>query len=85
MYQLHTSAGEQEARSDKQRVGPFARKCCESRIDLVAGAGVENLNRQPNSASGDFHFSQRRLGRRTGRVDEHGHLYRARHQFVQQS
>ena len=59
--------------ADEKRVGPLAHKRCEGRIDLAAGAGVENLDLQPHGAGRRFHVSQRGLGIRSiGRIDEHG-------------
>ena len=54
MDQLNTSAVEQEAGADENRVGPLGRKCCESRIDFAAGAGVADLDSQPSGAGRCF-------------------------------
>jgi hypothetical protein len=81
---LHTPGVEQKARADEKRVGPLARKRCESRIDLATAAGVEHLNLQPHGASGRFHLLQRCRSRGNGRVDERGHIHRSRHQRAQQ-
>ena len=48
--------------ADEKGVGPLAHKGCEGRIDLAAGAGVEDLDLQPDGASRRFHVSQRGLG-----------------------
>ena len=37
-------------RRREERVGSFPRDGCECRIDLAAGAGVEDLDFQPHSA-----------------------------------
>ncbi len=72
--QLDTPAGEEGVAADEERVGPLAHKSCEGRIDLAAGAGVEDLDLQPHGAGSRFHVSQRGLGIRSiGRIDEHGH------------
>jgi hypothetical protein len=44
--QLETSAEEEDVGADEKRVGPLAPKTCEGRIDLAAGAGLENLDAQ---------------------------------------
>jgi hypothetical protein len=43
--------GEKGVSADEKRVGPVARKCCECRINLLAGAGMDNLDMQPHRAS----------------------------------
>jgi hypothetical protein len=48
---LHPPAGEKGFSADEESVGPLARKGCESRIDLTAGAGVEDLDLQADGAS----------------------------------
>ena len=50
------------SRTDEEGVGPLAHKSCEGRIDLAAGAGVEDLDLQSDGASSRFHVSQRGLG-----------------------
>ena len=59
--------------TDEERVGPVAPKICEGRVDLAAGAGVENLDLQPDGASSRLHVSQCGFGKAgIGRIDEHG-------------
>ena len=83
--QLDTPAVEEGVAADEERVGPLAHKRCEGRIDLAAGAGVEDLDLQPHGASSRFHVSQRGLGSRSiGRIDEHGHTSGCGHQLAQQ-
>ena len=83
--QLDTPAGEKGVAADEEGVGPLARKRCEGRIDLAAGAGVEDLDLQPHGARSRFHVSQRGLGSRSiGRIDEHGHTSGSGHQLAQQ-
>ena len=41
---------EEGVAADEERVGPLAHKSCEGRIDLAAGAGVEDLDLQPHGA-----------------------------------
>ena len=83
--QLDTPAGEEGVGADEEGVGPLARKSCEGRIDLAAGAGVEDLDLQPHGAGSRFHVSQRGLGSRgIGRIDEHGHTSGSGHQLAQQ-
>jgi hypothetical protein len=42
--QLDTPAGQKGVQIDEKRVGPLVHKSCESRTDLAACSGVENLN-----------------------------------------
>jgi hypothetical protein len=42
--QLDTPVGEEGVGADKEGVGPLAHKCCEGRIDLAAGARVEDYD-----------------------------------------
>src|SRR5262249_18302254 len=41
---LHPSAVEEGVAANEEGVGPLAHKCCEGRVDLAAGSGVENLD-----------------------------------------
>ena len=83
--QLDTPAGEKGVAADEEGVGPLAHKSCEGRIDLAAGAGVEDLDLQPHGASSRFHVSQRGLGSRSiGRIDEHGNTSGCGHQLAQE-
>ena len=85
MDQLDTPAGEKGVGADEERVGPLAHKRCEGRIDLAAGAGVEDLDLQPHGAGSRFHVSQRGLGSRSiGWIDEHGHTSGCGHQLAQE-
>src|SRR6516162_8013017 len=71
--------------ADKEDVGPLTHKTCEGRIDLAAGAGVEDLDLQSDGARSSFHVSQRGLRTRCiGRIDEHCHTSRSRHQLAQE-
>jgi hypothetical protein len=66
-------------------VGPLARKRSESRINLAAGAGIEDLELQRHGARGRFQFSHRCLGfGRIARIDEHGYTLGGGHQLPQQ-
>ena len=49
--QLETPGGEKGVGADEEGIGPLARKRCEGRIDLAAGAGVEDLDLQPDGAA----------------------------------
>ena len=78
-------AVEKGVAGDEKGVRPLAHKRCEGRIDLAAGAGVEDLDLQPHGASSRFHVSQCALGiRGIGRIDEHGHASRCGHQLTQE-
>ena len=83
--QLDTPADEEGVAADEEGVGPLAHKSCEGRIDLAAGAGVEDLDLQPHGAGSRFHVSQRGLGSRSiGRIDEHGNTSGSGHQLTQE-
>ena len=60
--QLDAPADEKGVGADEEGVGPLAHKSCEGRIDLAAGAGVEDLDLQPHGARSRFHVSQCGLG-----------------------
>src|SRR5215468_8164818 len=81
---LHPPTGEKRVGDNEERVGPLAHKSCEGRINLVAGAGVEDLNLQSNGARSRFHVSQHPLRIGGGRIDEHCYTSRSRHQFMQE-
>ena len=82
---MDSPAGEKGAGADEKRVGPLAPKRRERRIDLAAGAGVEDLDLQPHGASSRLHVSQRGLGIRSiGRIDEHGNTSGCGHQLTQE-
>src|SRR5262249_61926177 len=70
--QLGTPAVKKDVDADEDRVGPLVRKSGEGRIDLAAGAGVEDLDLQSHCAGGRLHVSQRGLRSRSkGRSEEH--------------
>ena len=69
---------------DEEGVGPLAHKSCEGRIDLAAGAGVEDLDLQPDGASSSFHVSHVASAVQIGRIDEHGNASCSRHQLAQE-
>src|SRR5262249_50077719 len=70
--QLNPTAIEEGVATEKKRFGPLVYKSCESRIDLAAGAGVENPDLQPHRAGSRLNVFQRGLGIGAGRIDEHG-------------
>jgi hypothetical protein len=74
---------EEGVAADEQGVGPLARKRCEGRIDLAAGAGVKDVQFQPHGAGSRFRVSHRGLGIWAGRVDEHGNASGCGHQLTQ--
>jgi hypothetical protein len=53
---LDTPAAEKGVGADEKGVGPLACKSCEGRIDLADGAGVKDLDLQPESARSRFHL-----------------------------
>src|SRR6516165_12749877 len=82
---MDTPRVEKGVAPDEEGIGPLAPKTCEGRIDLAAGAGVEHLDLQPNSASCGLHVAQCGLGIYSiDRIDEHGQTSRSGHQFTQQ-
>ena len=81
---LHPPIAENAVAGDEEGVGPFAREGGEDRIDLVAGAGLDDLNFQPDGASGRLHLSQRGLGIGIGRIKERGHTNGTGHQLTQE-
>ena len=83
--QLDAPAVEQGTGADEKRVGSLAHKRCEGRVDLAAGAGVEDLDLQPHGARSRLHVSQCGLGSRSiGRIDEHGNASGRGHQLAQE-
>src|SRR5438105_15471896 len=82
---LDTPGGEQQVAANEEGVGPLARKSCKGRIDLTAGACVEDLDLQPYGAGSQFHVSHRGLRTRSiGRIDEHGNTSGSGHQLAQE-
>ena len=60
------------------------RKCRESRIDLLAAAGIEHSDLQSHRAHGGLRVLHRRLGCWiSGRIDEHRDTSRCGYQFAQ--
>jgi hypothetical protein len=49
---LDTSAEEKTIAADEQRIGALARETSEGRINLAAGAGVEDLDCRPSALVG---------------------------------
>src|SRR5262249_56006494 len=71
--------------TDEEGIRPLAPKSCESRIDVAAGAGIEDLDLQPHCASSGLRVVQCGLGIYCiSRIDEHGQPSRSGHQFTQQ-
>jgi hypothetical protein len=82
---LDAPAGEKGVVADEEGVGLPAHKSCESGVDLLAGAGVEDLDLQPHSAGSRFHVSYDGLGIHSiGRIDEHGNTSGRGHQLTQE-
>ena len=82
---LHAPSYKKCILADKESVGPLAPKNCEGRVDLAAGAGVENLDLQSHRASSRFHIPQRglRIGR-IRRIYEHGYTSHSGHHLSQE-
>ena len=72
--------------ADEDGIGPFAHHSCESRVDLPAGAGVEDLDLQPHGAGSRFHVSQRGVSILSiGGIDKNGNTSGGGHQLTQES
>src|SRR5262249_7227547 len=82
--QLDTSADKKGATADEKRIGSIARKCCEGRIDVLAGAGIKGLDLQTHGARSRVHVSQYGLGVCVRRIDEHGDVTSCGYELAQQ-
>jgi hypothetical protein len=51
MARRRAPAVEEGIDADEEGVGPLTHECCEGGIDLPAGAGVEDMDLQPDGAS----------------------------------
>ena len=63
--QLDMPAGKKGIGADEQGIGAIAPKSLEGGFDLVAGAGLEDVDLQPDGACSRFHVSQRGVGIRS--------------------
>jgi len=82
---LHAPADEEPVRGNEEGIGPVAHEGGEGRLNLAAGASVEHLNLQSDSAGSFRYFSQRGVGdRRVARIDQRGNPNGLRHELVQQ-
>jgi hypothetical protein len=69
---LDAPVSEKRIAAEEEGVGPLAHERREGRVNFLTGAGIENLDLQPECASSWFHVSQRGLHiRNISRVDEH--------------
>ena len=83
--ELNAPGIEEAVGADEQRVGALARERGESGLDLVAGAGIEDLNLQRESVRGRLHVLQRGLGARgIGGIEQDGDTRSAGYQLAQQ-
>ena len=83
--QLDAPVDPEGAGPDEEGVGSLVHKRRERGIDLMDGAGVENLDLQPNGASGRSHVSQGSLGiRDIGRIDKHCNARSPWHELMQE-
>src|SRR5262249_48692157 len=83
--QLDTSADEKAIAADEQRIGALARETSEGRINLAAGAGVEDWDLQPGGAGGGLGFWKWGPGGgRVGGIAQPRHTSRAGHEFTQE-
>src|SRR5215813_140593 len=82
---LNPPAVEKSILADEQGVWPLAPKSCESRIDLAARAGIDDLDLQPHGTGSRLQVSQRRLRICSiSWIDEHSHISRSGHQLAQE-
>src|SRR5262249_48206176 len=82
--QLYAPATEKRIAADEKRIMPLAHDCRESRIDLWASAGIENMDLHPDRAGSRFRLSRRGIGsRRIGRIDEQDDAGRSGYQRTQ--
>jgi hypothetical protein len=80
---LDASAGKEHVASDVQGIGAVVHEGGESRLDLAARAGVEDLNLQSH-CTGGFRYVSYALGTSDiGRIDQHGNANGLGHQLVQ--
>ena len=58
---------------------------CKSRLEVAFGAGVQNMELEPEGAGRSLHVARGGLRkRRIGRINKQRHDRRCRHQFVQE-
>ena len=80
---LDASAGEEHVASDVQRIRAVVHEGGEGRLDLAAGARVEDLNLQSH-CTGVFRYISYALGTcDIGGIDQHGNPNGLGHQLVQ--
>src|SRR5262245_33965172 len=78
-------ANKKDIDADEDGFGPLSHESGEGRIDLAAGAGVEDLDLKPHSAGGRLHLPQRGFRRRSiGRIDEHRDTSRSGYYLTQE-
>jgi hypothetical protein len=77
---LHPPTGEKGIEADEKCVGPLAHKTCEGRIDLLAVAGIEDLDLQSHRACCRFQVFPSNFCRRCiRRIAEHLHTRSSGH------
>src|SRR5215831_19465613 len=81
---LHPPAGEKGVAGDEECVGASAYKTCKGRVDLAAGAGIDDIRLQSRCASSRFDISKRGLSSETDRTHDHGHTSNRRYQLAQE-
>ena len=81
---LYPPAVEEPIWAHQQGICASTHKCCESFVDLVNGAGVENPDLQPNGVRRRIHVSNDTVGPLgIGRVDEQGNATCSGHKLMQ--
>src|SRR5262245_32255200 len=81
---MHTRGDEEGVAGDINRVGPFACKSCEGRIDLSDASRLVKLDLQSYGARGAFQISVHAGCSRIVWIIEHGDAYRRGHKLMQE-
>ena len=72
--ELFSPHGEEQIDGDHERACPQLDQSCKSRIEVAFGAGVQNMELQPEGAGRSLHVARGGLGkRRIGRIDKQRH------------
>jgi hypothetical protein len=82
---LAAATAEERVGGDEEGIRPLAYESGEGRLDLPAGAGVEDLNLQSDGACGFRYVSQHGLGGGSiDRIDQHRNTNGLGHQLMQE-
>src|SRR5262245_33532797 len=82
---VHTPAVEKGIGTDEEGIDPLAHEVCKGRVDLAAGACVEDLDLQSEGVGSRLHIFHRCFGTRgVGRIDENGQSRHPGYHFAQE-